>query len=197
MTKIEKESLSALLDNEASDLELRRVLKSCEQDPDLLKTWERYNLVQSILHESAVPVSADLSQKIASQIEREAPLVVNEASTSRPVWHQSLVKMAIAASVAAVFLLSMQIGIDNSAGPGAVPLLSNQSTELVDPVAVDGSSATALLAETNSSSAEFVDGGVVREYIESLTLDEEEPVRIEHIHNSPLYRLVNELQAKP
>jgi hypothetical protein len=42
-----------------------------------------------------------------------------------------------------------------------------------------------------------VDGGIVRQYIESLTLDDEEPVRIEHIQDSPLYRLVNELQAKP
>jgi hypothetical protein len=42
-----------------------------------------------------------------------------------------------------------------------------------------------------------VDGGIVRQYIESLTIDDEEPVRIEHIQDSPLYRLVNELQAKP
>jgi len=176
MTKIEKESLSALLDNEANDLELRRILKSCEQDPDLLKTWERYSLVQSVLHESAVPVSAELSQKIAAQVETEAPLVANEAPAAQPVWRQSLMKMAIAASV---------------------PLLSNQSTDLVDSVAADDSSAPVLLAETGSSSAGLVDGGVVREYIESLTLDEEEPVRIEHIQDSPLYRLVNELQAKP
>ena len=41
MSQIEKESLSALLDNEVDELELRRVLKSCEQDPALLETWER------------------------------------------------------------------------------------------------------------------------------------------------------------
>ena len=35
------ETISALLDNEADDLELRRFLKSCEQDPALLETWER------------------------------------------------------------------------------------------------------------------------------------------------------------
>ena len=47
------ETISALLDNEADDLELRRFLKSCEQDPNLLETWERYSLVQSALNESA------------------------------------------------------------------------------------------------------------------------------------------------
>jgi len=38
MSQIEKETLSALLDNEADDLELRRFLKSFEQDPSLLET---------------------------------------------------------------------------------------------------------------------------------------------------------------
>jgi len=42
-----------------------------------------------------------------------------------------------------------------------------------------------------------VDVGIVRQYIESLTLDNEEPVRIEHIQDSALYRLVNELQETP
>ena len=47
MSQIDRESISALLDNEADDLELRRFLKACEQDPELLETWERFSLVQS------------------------------------------------------------------------------------------------------------------------------------------------------
>ena len=35
------------------------------------------------------------------------------------------------------------------------------------------------------------------EYIESMSFDEDKPVRVEPIQDSPLYRLVNELQAKP
>ena len=68
------ETISALLDNEADSLELRRFLKSCEQDPTLLETWERYSLVQAALHESAKPVNASLSQGISEQIELQVPL---------------------------------------------------------------------------------------------------------------------------
>ena len=35
------------------------------------------------------------------------------------------------------------------------------------------------------------------EYIESMSFDEGEPVPVEHIQESSLYRLVNELQVKP
>jgi len=41
--------------------------------------------MQSVVHESAVPVSAELSQKIAAQVETEAPLVANEAPAAQPV----------------------------------------------------------------------------------------------------------------
>ncbi len=69
MTQIEKESLSALLDNEADELELRRIIKSCEQDEELRATWGRYNLAQSLLHGAAVTVNPDLSRRIAQQVQ--------------------------------------------------------------------------------------------------------------------------------
>ncbi len=197
MSQIDKESLSALLDNEADDLELRRLLKSCEQDPALLKTWERYSLVQSVLHESAVPVSANLSQRIADQIAAEAPLSVARAASPQPAWQQGLAKMAIAASVAAVFLFTVQINLDGGAGSAAVPTLADQSSDLTDPVSADSTAENSLLTEAASGDFTLANGGRVLEYIDSITLDDEEPVRIEHIQDSPLYRLVNELQAKP
>ena len=187
------ETISALLDNEADDLELRRFLKSCEQDPALLQTWERYSLVQSALHESVKPVDASLSQRIAAQIEQEAPLSATPTTTpTRSSWKEGLVKMAIAASVAAVFLVTVQVSLDSGAGPSAVPAIVEQSAENSDlqPVAM-------LLAESSNEAAAMVNGGMLTEYIESLTLDDDEPLRIEHIQDSPLYRLVNDLQAKP
>ena len=82
------ETISALLDNEADDLELRRFLKSCEQDLTLLESWERYSLVQSVLHDSAQPVNASLSQRIAAQIEQEAPL--SSTAPVQPFWKEGL-----------------------------------------------------------------------------------------------------------
>jgi sigma-E factor negative regulatory protein RseA len=191
------ETISALLDNEADDLELRRFLKSCEQDPALLETWERYSLVQSALHESAQPVNASLSQRIAAQIEQEAPLSAAPVAPTQSSWKEGIAKMAIAASVAAVFLVAVQVNLDSSPGTSAVPVIADQSAENIEAPVISSLAATTLLAEASLNAPVVVDGGIVRQYIESLTLDDEEPVRIEHIQDSPLYRLVNELQAKP
>jgi len=190
------ETISALLDNEADDLELRRFLKSCEQDPTLLATWERYSLVQSALHESGQPVSPSLSQRIAAQIEQEAPLSATVAP-AQSSWKEGFTKMAIAASVAAVFLVAVQFNLDSGPGTSAIPAIADQSAENIESPATLSLAATTLLAEAGVEVPVVVDGGIVRQYIESLTLDDEEPVRIEHIQDSPLYRLVNELQAKP
>ncbi len=197
MSEIDRESLSALLDNEADDLELRRFLKSCEQNPVLLETWERYSLAQSALHESVVPVSSSLSGKIAAQIEKEAFLSSMAASPGRPAWQQGLAKMAIAASVAAVFMFAVQLSLNSGTDSVLIPTLAGQSTDVIDSVDTDSRLPAALVAASANSEVILINGGIVEEYIDSLTLDEQEPVRIEHIQDSPLYRLVNELQTKP
>ena len=196
MSQIEKETVSALLDNEADDLELRRFLKSSEQDPSLLETWERYSLVQSVLHESAQPVSSSLSERIAAQIEQEAPLTAIPAAAAPISWKENLNKVAIAASVAAVFLVAVQFNLDSGSGSAVVPVLAGQSIENNAVPAIEPLATPTLLAESNVKAAFAVDGGVVRQYIDSLTLDDEEPVRVGHIQDSPLYRLVNDIQVK-
>ncbi|MBL4582571.1 MAG: sigma-E factor negative regulatory protein [Gammaproteobacteria bacterium] len=190
-----RETISALLDNEADDLELRRFLKSCEQDPALLETWERYSLAQSALHESIKPVSASLSQRIAAQIEQEAPLSAAPVAPAQFSWKDGVAKLAIAASVAAVFLVAVQVNLDS--GISTVPAIANQSAENTESPAMLSLAATTLLTDASADGAVLVDGGIVRQYIESLRIDDEEPVRIEHIQDSPLYHLVNDLQANP
>lgn len=193
------ETISALLDNEADELELRRFLKSCEQDPALLESWERYSLVQSALHESVEPVNVSLSQRIAAQIEQEAPLsaTVATAMPTQPAWKDGLTKMAIAASVAAVFLVAVQVNLDSGSGNSVIPAIAEKSAESTESPVTASLPATTLLAEADSAAPVMENGGMLAEWIESLTLDDDEPVRIEHIQDSPLYRLVNELQAKP
>jgi len=188
------ETISALLDSEADDLELRRFLKSCDQDSILLETWERYCLVQSALHETVQPVSASLSQRIAAQIELEGPLAAVPVAPAQSSWKEGITKMAIAASVAAVFLVAMQVRLD---GDSAIPAIADQPAQSIESLAISSSEAATLIAEASVNVPVVVDVGIVRQYIESLTLDDEEPVRIEHIQDSALYRLVNELQEKP
>lgn len=197
MSQIDRESISALLDNEADDLELRRFLKACEKDPSLLETWERFSLVQSALHESALPVNSSLSQSIAAQIEQEAPLVQLPAATAPTSFRDSLSKIAIAASVAAVFLVTVQINLDNGSGGSAVPTLAAQPVELIEVPATETPAPAVLLAESTGAADAEVDTRYLRQFIDGLTLDEKEPVLNEQIQDSPLYRLVNEYQAKP
>jgi len=188
------ETISALLDSEADDLELRRFLKSCDQDSILLETWERYCLVQSALHETVQPVSASLSQRIAAQIELEGPLAAVPVAPAQSSWKEGITKMAIAASVAAVFLVAMQVRLD---GDSAIPAIADQPAQSIESLAIPSSEVATLIAGAKVNAPAVVDVGIVRQYIESLTLDDEEPVRIEHIQDSALYRLVNELQEKP
>lgn len=201
MSQIDKESLSALLDNEADDLELRRVLKACEQDTQLLETWERYSLVQSVLHESAIPVSPSLSQRIAAQIETEATPETKTPTLDSSNWQQGMAKFAIAASVAVVFMFAVQSNLSSNPESVSAPAIAQGTQvdvqELAGPQAINQPATTLLASEEVDPVALQAAQQRLREYIESMTFDEEEPVRLEHIQDSPLFRLVNELQSKP
>ena len=192
MSEFEKESLSALLDNEADDLEIRRVLKYCEQDPTLLETWERFSLVQALLHEPAVPVSANLAQAISAQI-ANPPLVVG-AQSVRPssIWQQNFTKLALAASVALVFIVAVQYSLDD----GPMPV-AQEATELENTVLSAQLQDPALLAESATIELDPAAQQRLHDYLGNWTIDETEPVRMEHIQDSPLFRLVNELVTKP
>jgi negative regulator of sigma E activity len=48
------ETLSALLDDEAQELELRRLLRDLDQRPELLERWRRDQLTRAALHGTPV-----------------------------------------------------------------------------------------------------------------------------------------------
>jgi len=73
-----KESISALMDDEANELELQRVLSHAEKD-ELLDTWKTYHRIQSVLqHEQEGFFSIDISQSVSQAIAKEAPLTLND-----------------------------------------------------------------------------------------------------------------------
>ena len=189
MSQLENESLSALLDNEADDLELRRLLQSMADNPDLAHTWSRYNLAQSVLHDAGMPVSPALSARVNQQLQTEPALPAVTKTSS--VWQQTLSKFAIAASVAAVFVVAFQATLNNSSTPDLV----QQETGAAEQQALEPG--TTLVAE--SVDFELDPAAYLRlvKYLESVSFDEDEPVFTQHIQDSPLYQLVNELQAKP
>ncbi len=180
MSESLRESLSALLDNEADELELRRVLKAVESDPELLASWQRYSAVQAVLRDGAVPLSADFASRVAREIDSEPPLRARGWAS----WQQNLTRLAIAASVAAVFFVALQVGL--TPARDETPQVVDATPELPD--------STTLLADTPEQVDVQQMSELLRSYIESINIDTDQPPITEHLQDSPLYRLVNELE---
>ncbi len=111
------ESLSALVDNQASELELHRLLKQSESDPEVRETWGRYQLSSAVMrgdfHASRY---VDLSAGIRAAIDEEpahdcdlssAAEARNLENPSSRWWHVAG-RFAVAASVAGAVMLGAQ-----------------------------------------------------------------------------------------
>ena len=62
MSEQMRESLSALMDDEANELEVQRVLSQIDSDEDLRCTWVRYNIARDALSAQHFSLpSADIS----------------------------------------------------------------------------------------------------------------------------------------
>ena len=62
------EAMSALMDNEASEFEFRRILKECESNETLKNKWERFHLLSSLMKGELGNMS------IANETERNSEL---------------------------------------------------------------------------------------------------------------------------
>lgn len=123
MSQNARESLSALMDNEGDELELRRVLKSLEEAPDAAEAWRRYHLMRSLMRrEGEMDVSTDLSAGILARLEEEpAPgREVDFDDITAPASRRSL-PLARSAGIAAAVSLMVITGVQfyNGGLPGA------------------------------------------------------------------------------
>lgn len=128
MTDVEKnakeqlnESLSALVDGEVSELELRRILKSDTDEVNAL--WRRYNLASSAIKgELGQHAQTDLSASISAAIADEPELSVaspdtvanNQTKTKVSRLWPNLGRLGIAASVAGAVVVGVQFTTLNS-----------------------------------------------------------------------------------
>ncbi|WGL16707.1 sigma-E factor negative regulatory protein [Microbulbifer bruguierae] len=117
------ESLSALMDGEANELELQRLLKESEVNggvsaEDLNQRWSRYQLAASVMRgEKVAPVDLGLAASISAAIADEPPLSqpaepqsANDGgdSSGGNRWLKSLSRGAVAATVAFAAILGVQ-----------------------------------------------------------------------------------------
>ena len=123
-----KESLSALMDGEADELEIRRVLNQLDKDDELREHWKNYHLMGSLMRDESFD-SLDLTRGINQVLDGEIaangvadinrPRLAEEApgQNARSAWYKSLTSVAVAASVTLAVLLGVQ-SIEPSNGLG-------------------------------------------------------------------------------
>ncbi|AOE86862.1 RseA family anti-sigma factor [Pseudomonas sp. TCU-HL1] len=99
-----QESLSAVMDNEADELELRRVLAASE-DQDLRATWSRYQIARAVMHKELLEPRLDIAAAVSAALAEEA---APPAKVVRGPW-RSLGRLAVAASVTVAVLAGVRL----------------------------------------------------------------------------------------
>ena len=104
------------MDNQASELELQRILKASEQDAEIKATWSRYQIASSFLRgeqvrgEQAPVISSDFAARISAAIGAEEALVAQPAPAAKKAqqgWFYQLGRVALVASVAGGMVLGV------------------------------------------------------------------------------------------
>lgn len=112
-----RESLSTLMDDEGDDLELRRVLKSLEAEPEAADTWRRYHLARSAMRrEREVTSDIDLSAGILARLEGE-PAPGRAVETPRRGLFSWAGRAAVAAGVSLAVITGVQVYNQGEMGP--------------------------------------------------------------------------------
>lgn len=125
-----KESLSALMDNEADELEVRRVLKACGDDSSLRSDWARYQTARALMHKEPWQGKIDLSAGIAAAIANDPVPTLAAAKTSR-IW-QSVGRLAVAASVTVAVLVGVNM-FQQDGGSGSEAMVADQAPPVALP----------------------------------------------------------------
>ncbi|MGM0831549.1 MAG: sigma-E factor negative regulatory protein [Pseudomonadota bacterium] len=118
-----RESLSALMDSESDELELRRVLKSLPDDSDAAETWRRYHLARSMMQrERNVDVSIDLSAGIMDRLRDEPTPVLENDTVVTPARSGGLSfarGAGVAAAVSLMVITGVQFFSNGNTSPGS------------------------------------------------------------------------------
>ncbi len=113
------EQLSAVMDGEASELELQRVLKQAATDTELRVTWARYQTVSSLLRQQPVEplLSLALADRVAQALQDENEKPEMSPAAAEGGWSLSMKRFAVAASVAVVVIAGAQLQQSRSTSP--------------------------------------------------------------------------------
>lgn len=144
-----KESVSALLDGEASELELRRLLRDADHD-ELRDVWSGYQRASQVLTESGREDhwQLDISASVSAAIAEGEPSMVKRIF--RPA-----ASMAVAASVfAAVLVTGQLLGLAESGTEPGVRQSASASVGLVNAWSGNGVNASYPVSRSQAPQAD-------------------------------------------
>ena len=202
-TQIDGEALSALMDGELSEFELRRLLARISDEPELLAIWERYHLVRAVFQPEPLALntprmtgtdssSDKLSNRIMAAIEAEpafecadSPIETSTArSATGPVWASQITRFAVAASVALAVFVGMQSLLNS---PSTIEIASENSDQ---PIPVTAGDNVLVTVDTDAQQR-------LNEYIRSVSIPSrpdtsEAPFNV--LFESPMLHPVSDLE---
>jgi negative regulator of sigma E activity len=167
-----KESLSAVIDGEADEFELRRVLDEMNRDDVLAASWERYHVIGSVLRGERTTIGVAMRDRVWAELQADpeqgaalssvdAEIVASEAretASPRRQWMPAAVAATMALTVMVGFL--GYSGFDQSTPTDAVARVD-------EPVSAQQQSlyeAVALSSEVTDSDQDRTDAYIVRHY---------------------------------
>lgn len=120
VTKAER--LSALVDNETDAFETRRLIDELIRSDEDLARWERYHLIGDSLRGGMVRIAPrGFLEGVRRGIVEDLPVSEPPAVASRTHWLRSAAGVAVAASVAVVTLLGLQVVMTGGDTPSPLP----------------------------------------------------------------------------
>jgi sigma-E factor negative regulatory protein RseA len=152
-----KESLSAVMDGEADEFEIRRSLDEVSNDPALRGVWERYHLVGSVLRGEPRGTANSLGERFWKRVDGDefADDIVESTFTApspKPRWSQwgqRVAGVAVAAGVAAAVIVGFRVDqtpnvesakvavVEPTVPPASMALFDDETRGQAMPAALD------------------------------------------------------------
>lgn len=99
------ESLSAVMDNEADELELRRVL-AADGETEMRSTWSRYQVARAAMHKELIEPRLDIASAVSAALADEPAIIA--VKPQRFAW-RNMGRLAVAASVTVAVLAGVRL----------------------------------------------------------------------------------------
>lgn len=126
------ESLSALMDDQADELELRRLMKAMPKNAELQAKWQRFHVVRGYLkQEIHVNPAVNLVAGINARLAAESIAPPSHSQFSNPVLRY-VAQGLIAASFFAITI--MATSVFNQSGTNVQPAVADATADLDTPV---------------------------------------------------------------